>query len=103
MTAAPAFAATCIGGGDRRPESYYWELRQDMCSNSACEYQKACTVSHPSVTYMALQRSNYDGKKGFPDCWDATENIITQCIRHSGAPGGEWRSNGQRYVFQNVR
>ncbi|KAK2484608.1 hypothetical protein H9L39_02588 [Fusarium oxysporum f. sp. albedinis] len=76
-----------------------------MCSNSDCTYQQGCTTRGSktikglaSITVnVELSRKNTGGKKGFKDCWDATENIINQCVKGSHQLSGTWEYNGQLY------
>ncbi|RGP62945.1 hypothetical protein FSPOR_8929 [Fusarium sporotrichioides] len=60
-----------------------------MCSNSDCTYQATCTTSAQksvgeswakTTVTAELKRKNTGGKKEFKDCWDATEEIINQCV-----------------------
>ncbi|KAG5655085.1 hypothetical protein KAF25_000208 [Fusarium avenaceum] len=102
-----SLAADCFGtpGTANKFIDGYWDARQKMCSNSDCAYQQPCTVA-TSKKYTAIgsatveieiKRKNTAGKQGFKDCWDATENIIVQCIRESGIYSGTWQANGQFY------
>ncbi|KAM0226665.1 hypothetical protein ACHAPO_012168 [Fusarium lateritium] len=102
-----SFAADCFGSsgiGNRFIEGY-WDARQKMCSNTDCAYQQPCTV-RTSKKYTAIgsatlqieiKRKNTAGKAGFKDCWDATENIIVQCVRENDMYSGSWQANGQLY------
>ncbi|EMT71790.1 hypothetical protein NOF04DRAFT_14097 [Fusarium oxysporum II5] len=103
-----ALAADCFGNrqdGIERFEQAYWDARQKMCSNSDCTYQQGCTTKGSktikglaSITVnVELSRKNTGGKKGFKDCWDATENIINQCVKGTHQLSGTWEYNGQLY------
>ncbi|RGP70196.1 hypothetical protein FSPOR_4096 [Fusarium sporotrichioides] len=104
-----SLAADCFGspGIAEKFIEGYWDARQKMCSNTECAYQQPCTVT-TSKKYTAigsatlqieLKRKNTDGKQGYKDCWDATENIIIQCVREREIYGGTWQANGQLYQF----
>ncbi|KAF4336882.1 hypothetical protein FBEOM_9262 [Fusarium beomiforme] len=107
--ATSALAADCFGNGNEyitRFISAYWGAREKMCSNSACAYQQDCTVYNSATAYLGynavvtveLKRKNTGGKKGFKDCWDATEDIINQCPKGSSQQlSGSWEANGQLY------
>ncbi|KAF5575070.1 hypothetical protein FPCIR_13329 [Fusarium pseudocircinatum] len=43
---------------------------------------------------VELSRKNTGGKKGFKDCWDATENIINQCVKGTHQLSGTWEGFG---------
>ncbi|CAG1987931.1 unnamed protein product [Fusarium graminearum] len=108
---ASALAADCSGNSNSRLEEFkeaYWSAREKMCSNSDCTYQAACTInaqksvgsSWAKTTVVAeLKRKNTGGKKGFKDCWDATEDIINQCVIGNHQLSGTWESDGQLYQF----
>ncbi|KAI5460801.1 hypothetical protein BGZ63DRAFT_488881 [Mariannaea sp. PMI_226] len=100
-----ALAADCVKHTQGSLSAYapaYWSAREQMCGNSACAYQQACattgttTVNGVKVT-VTLNRWNTGGSKGFKDCWDATENIIDQCVLGQESDEGEWQANGQFY------
>ncbi|KAM0226766.1 hypothetical protein ACHAPO_012100 [Fusarium lateritium] len=103
-----ALAADCIGskqsgGISDKHQQAYWEAREKMCSNSDCALQQPCTTyasrtaGFISTTLnVVLKRQNTASKPGFKDCWDATENIIQQCMR-GGYLTGTWEANGQLY------
>ncbi|KAL7759412.1 hypothetical protein ACKLNR_009502 [Fusarium oxysporum f. sp. zingiberi] len=108
LFATSALAADCFGNrqdGIERFEQAYWDARQKMCSNSDCTYQQGCTTRGSktikglaSITVnVELSRKNTGGKKGFKDCWDATENIINQCVKGTHQLSGTWEYNGQLY------
>ncbi|KAJ0137585.1 Uncharacterized protein HZ326_19432 [Fusarium oxysporum f. sp. albedinis] len=110
LFATSALAADCFGNRQdgmciERFEQAYWDARQKMCSNSDCTYQQGCTTRGSktikglaSITVnVELSRKNTGGKKGFKDCWDATENIINQCVKGSHQLSGTWEYNGQLY------
>ncbi|EYB25404.1 hypothetical protein FG05_30436 [Fusarium graminearum] len=101
-------AADCYGteGIASRFIEGYWDARQKMCSNTECAYQQPCTVTTwkkytaigSTTIKIEISRKNTAGKAGFKDCWDATENIINQCIRDGDVFGGVWQANGQLYT-----
>ncbi|KAF4961848.1 hypothetical protein FSARC_10034 [Fusarium sarcochroum] len=102
-----SLAADCFGspGIANKFIEGYWDARQKMCSNTECAYQQPCTV-RTSKKYTAIgsatvqieiKRKNTAGKQGFKDCWDATENIIVQCVRENDLYQGSWQANGQLY------
>ncbi|KAF4448949.1 hypothetical protein F53441_7718 [Fusarium austroafricanum] len=109
LFATSALAADCFGNGYKDLEKFvsaYWDAREKMCSNSACTYQEACTTyGSKTVKGLAditvrveLKRKNTGGKKGYKDCWDATENIINQCVKGATHQlSGSWEANGQLY------
>ncbi|KAF5571702.1 hypothetical protein FPHYL_236 [Fusarium phyllophilum] len=101
LFATSALAADCFGNrqdGIEKFEQAYWDARQKMCSNSDCTYQQGCTTRGSktlkgiaSITVnVELSRKNTGGKKGFKDCWDATENIINQCVKGTHQLSGTW-------------
>ncbi|RKL08779.1 hypothetical protein BFJ68_g9269 [Fusarium oxysporum] len=104
LFATSALAADCFGNrqdGIERFEQAYWDARQKMCSNSDCTYQQGCTTRGSktikglaSITVnVELSRKNTGGKKGFKDCWDATE----YCVKGTHQLSGTWEYNGQLY------
>ncbi|KAF5538140.1 hypothetical protein FNAPI_11228 [Fusarium napiforme] len=108
LFATSALAADCFGNrqdGIEKFEQAYWDARQKMCSNSDCTYQQGCTTRGSktlkglaSITVnVELSRKNTGGKKGFKDCWDATENIINQCVKGTHQLSGTWEYDGQLY------
>ncbi|KAM6517234.1 hypothetical protein FSOLCH5_008197 [Fusarium solani] len=105
-----AFAADCFGNtqsGISKWADAYWDARAKMCGNTDCEYQKDCTTRSSktikglaSITVnVALSRKHTGSQKGFKDCWDATENIINQCVNSEQKLSGTWEYNGQLYQF----
>ncbi|KAJ4250147.1 hypothetical protein NW762_011958 [Fusarium torreyae] len=110
LFASSAFAADCFGNvqsGISKWGDAYWDARQKMCSNSDCGYQQGCTTSGSKTLQgiakitvnVALSRKNTGNHKGFKDCWDATENIINQCVNSEQKLSGTWEYNGQLYQF----
>ncbi|KAI1062464.1 hypothetical protein LB506_006329 [Fusarium annulatum] len=110
LFATSALAADCFGNSQKGIQDFqdaYWQARQKMCSNSDCAYQQGCTTKGSktikgliSLTVTAeLSRKNTGGKKGFKDCWDATENIINQCVKGTNQMSGTWEYDGQLYQF----
>ncbi|KAM0345816.1 hypothetical protein ACHAPU_006169 [Fusarium lateritium] len=109
LFATSALAADCSGQGNSDLGDFvsaYWDARQSMCSNSGCGYQQPCTTTGSktirglaTVTLnVQISRKRTDGKTGFKDCWDATENIINQCPKgNSHQLSGTWAANGQLY------
>ncbi|RFN53941.1 hypothetical protein FIE12Z_1688 [Fusarium flagelliforme] len=103
-----ALAADCLGsrqsnGISDKHQQAYWDARAKMCSNSDCAFQQPCTTyasrtgGFISVALnVKLQRKNTASYPGFGDCWDATENIIQQCMQN-GYLTGTWEANGQLY------
>lgn len=75
LTMVPATLAATCSDGHVYNEALYWELRQQMCNNEKCQYQKECEVQQdsPNGWIIKLQRKNRGGKAGFPSCWAATE------------------------------
>ncbi|CAG1962934.1 unnamed protein product [Fusarium graminearum] len=108
-----ALAADCIGTKQRNGISdkhmeAYWEVREKMCSNSDCASQQPCTTyasrtgGFITITLNAeLKRKNTASKQGYKDCWDATENIIQQCMKN-GYLTGTWEANGQLYQLSGT-
>nr|CEG03935.1 unnamed protein product [Fusarium acuminatum CS5907] len=108
---ASAFAADCSGDSNDIINEFnfkeaYWSARELMCSNSGCTYQEACTTSAKRTATLnftkvsvavEIKRKNTGGKKGYKDCWDATEEIINQCISGQSKMSGTWEYNGQLY------
>ncbi|KAF5564998.1 hypothetical protein FNAPI_1883 [Fusarium napiforme] len=110
VLATSALAADCFGNGNKdvgRFITAYWDARERMCSNSGCTYQEACTTSGSftvkglgvdTILNVEMKRKNTGGKKGFKDCWDATEDIINQCPKGGSKQlSGSWEANGQLY------
>ncbi|KAI5460799.1 hypothetical protein BGZ63DRAFT_445723 [Mariannaea sp. PMI_226] len=111
---ASATAADCLGatGQDLSGLSdAFWEARQNMCGNSQCAYQQPCkttatrTTISAGITYrlsVSISRKNIGNTKGFTNCWDATEDIINQCVNTEHKPSGTWVYNGQYYQIDSV-
>ncbi|KAF4333639.1 hypothetical protein FBEOM_12539 [Fusarium beomiforme] len=108
LFASSTLAADCFGNSYKGLNDWrdaYWDARQKMCSNSDCAYQQECTTTGSKTLQglakvtvkVSLSRKNTGGKKGFKDCWDATENIINQCVRDQSQLSGTWEYNGQLY------
>ncbi|KAF5242187.1 hypothetical protein FANTH_8819 [Fusarium anthophilum] len=110
VLATSALAADCSGNGNKDVGKFitaYWDARERMCSNSGCTYQEACTTSGSftvkglgvdTILNVEMKRKNTGGKKGFKDCWDATEDIINQCPKGGSKQlSGTWEANGQLY------
>ncbi|KAK4091028.1 hypothetical protein PCL_02210 [Purpureocillium lilacinum] len=105
---ASTLAADCTGNSGSPTTDPYWELRENMCGTPpvfGCKYQENC-ILQTQETYQTfkfvvqLKRTNYDGVKGFADCWDATEDMINQCIGSGWTDGATWKWNGQSYEFK---
>ncbi|KAI5459225.1 hypothetical protein BGZ63DRAFT_447760 [Mariannaea sp. PMI_226] len=104
-----ALAADCFGNkvsGLSNWAEAYWDARQKMCGNEDCAYQQQCTTYSSKSTgsgtvSVSLTRKYTGSKKGFPDCWDATDNrdIINQCVNNESKLSGDWTYNGQLYQF----
>ncbi|KAJ6443195.1 Sulfite reductase [Purpureocillium lavendulum] len=114
VLAATALGADCFG----QPQSdlgktfgdAYWDARAKMCGNSDdCHYQKDCTTYSAKTvqglikltTHVSIKRQKLGGTGGFKDCWDATEDIINQCIYGTGQMSGTWAYNGQLYQISS--
>lgn len=74
---ASTLAADCTGNSGSPTTDPYWELRENMCGTPpvfGCKYQENC-ILQTQETYQTfkfvvqLKRTNYDGVKGFADCW----------------------------------
>ncbi|KAF5665733.1 hypothetical protein FCIRC_10437 [Fusarium circinatum] len=114
--ATSVLAADCSGNGNKDVGKFitaYWDARERMCSNSGCTYQEACTTSGSftvkglgvdTILNVEMKRKNTGGKKGFKDCWDATEDIINQCPKGGSKQlSGTWEANGQLYQLQELQ
>ncbi|KAF4466936.1 hypothetical protein FALBO_6204 [Fusarium albosuccineum] len=107
MFVASAFAADCFGksqSGLSNWDEAYWIAREKMCSNKDCAFQQDCTTTASKkaggVTLnVSLNRKRIGGGKGFKDCWDATEQIINQCVKDQKKLAGSWGFNNQVYQF----
>ncbi|KAJ6447136.1 60S ribosomal protein L19 precursor [Purpureocillium lavendulum] len=106
---ASALAADCTGNFLGSPTTdLYWEVRTRMCDQNApfaCPYQQDCQqgaqAKFDTFTFsVQLIRKNTDGVKGFKDCWDATEDIINQCIASGLTDGGTWKYEGQSFEYK---
>ncbi|KIL86223.1 hypothetical protein FAVG1_10620 [Fusarium avenaceum] len=108
LFASSAFAATCFGNQQKGIDQFqaaYWDAREKMCGNSACGYQQSCATQGSKTikglinltVNVSLDRKNTGSKKGFKDCWAATENIIDHCVRNNQQMSGTWEANGQLY------
>ncbi|KAK4089909.1 hypothetical protein PCL_05577 [Purpureocillium lilacinum] len=115
LYATSVYAADCFGQGQTSLLSdyfadAYWDARGKMCGNTDCGYQKDCTTTSTKTVSMGLgepvtvrvsfKRQKLNGN-GFEDCWDATENIINQCILGSHQMDGTWATNGQLYQLSS--
>ncbi|KAH6886792.1 hypothetical protein B0T10DRAFT_575108 [Thelonectria olida] len=108
LLVAAASAADCFGNTQKGISQWgdaYWDARAKMCANTDCAYQQDCTT-HSSKTIrglasvtvnVSLSRKKTGSQKGFKDCWDATENIINQCVNTEQKLSGTWEANGQLY------
>ncbi|KAF5581809.1 hypothetical protein FPCIR_9917 [Fusarium pseudocircinatum] len=114
--ATSTLAADCSGNGNKDVGKFitaYWDARERMCSNSGCTYQEPCTTSGSftvkglgvdTILNVEMKRKNTGGKKGFKDCWDATEDIINQCPKGGSKQlSGTWEANGQLYQLQELQ
>ncbi|KAJ2975861.1 hypothetical protein NQ176_g5276 [Zarea fungicola] len=103
--AAPALAAECSGDSTNGMPSellhLFWDARNQMCSNSNCGLGQDCNVqvtgnfNNKVVSVILMRRKN--GVKGFKDCYDATNNIINQCVYSEHKFNGKWVYGGQTY------
>ncbi|KAI5456664.1 hypothetical protein BGZ63DRAFT_428780 [Mariannaea sp. PMI_226] len=107
---ASAVAADCTGPQNSGISSFgdaYWDARNKMCGNIDCAYQQECTT-HGSKTIAtigfkgtvtaSITRKHTGGTKGFSNCWDATADIINQCVYKEQRLSGVWTYNGQQYI-----
>ncbi|PRP88173.1 hypothetical protein PROFUN_03996 [Planoprotostelium fungivorum] len=96
-----AFAAECSEGttNDGFPEQDWWDLRQKVCGGGC---QGSCTISLPAVrtSYGAQWQAQAVIQNNGDSCWEATQNIIEQCVRQYGRTGGSWSSGGQSYSLE---
>ncbi|UNI13281.1 hypothetical protein JDV02_000038 [Purpureocillium takamizusanense] len=108
---ASTLAADCFGivnKGLADLADPYWDARYAMCHNepnSGCGYQQECsTYASKPLGYggqmklqVTLTRKYTSNKKGFKDCWAATEDMINQCVKGQQRYAGTWSANGQLY------
>lgn len=79
--AVPALAADCAGANWGKPNmDVYWSVREVVCKcygsgKSNCNYND-----------QRLSISFSGSKPSQQQCWDATENIINQCIGSGMSP-----------------
>ncbi|KAH6982361.1 hypothetical protein BKA56DRAFT_616428 [Ilyonectria sp. MPI-CAGE-AT-0026] len=94
--AADCFGIKGVVNGDN--EWRLWDLRQRMCAR--LQTRASLYVAYGVNAGFSLERYNSGGKKGFPNCWAATENIINQCARGSGKQAsGNWNYGGENYQY----
>lgn len=97
-------AAQCCGWFNNLQETELWAARDKLCSN---------VWSNPSVDGGYLAKVTLEPRiwttaeyafwaksdsGSFSECWDATEQIITQCARN-GHSVGTWEAYGQTYAM----
>ncbi|KAJ3534410.1 hypothetical protein NM208_g7548 [Fusarium decemcellulare] len=107
MFVASAFAADCFGNSRNNIPQFkaaYYDAREKMCSNKECAFQQDCQTTASkrvgsSTLNVSLNRKRVGGGKGFKDCWDATEQIINQCVNDQKKPSGSWGFNNQVYEY----
>ncbi|GJN69990.1 hypothetical protein VFPFJ_09679 [Purpureocillium lilacinum] len=110
--AASALAADCLapGAGDLTQfQDPFWDARYKVCHNepgTGCGWQQNCQYTSvedrdiAGKVYVRLTRKNWDGHKGFKDCWAATEQMINQCVKtKKGSWASTWNYAGQFYQF----
>ncbi|GJN69738.1 hypothetical protein PLICBS_003790 [Purpureocillium lilacinum] len=113
---ASALAADCFGivnKGLAQMADPYWDARYAMCHNepnTGCGWQKECST-YASKNFgpggklklqVTLSRKYTGNKKGFKDCWRATEDMINQCVKGQERYVSTWTYNGQLYQFDAV-
>ncbi|KAF2012233.1 hypothetical protein BU24DRAFT_453667 [Aaosphaeria arxii CBS 175.79] len=92
-----ALAAQCDHNGSGGNIEDAWKVRETVCGGG-CPFQQPCTRN---VNAATLQRQRLDGGKGYSHCWDATEEIINQCLK-GGWRSGTWSLDGQWYYLDNL-
>ncbi|KAI5460764.1 hypothetical protein BGZ63DRAFT_358733 [Mariannaea sp. PMI_226] len=106
---ASTSAATCWGDVQTDIANWsqaFWDARAKMCSNSACGLQQPCTVKGSKkvgdkTLSLQLVRRNWANTQGYKDCWDATNDIINQCIYGQHLRNGYWEWEGQYFEIQS--
>lgn len=103
MAANVAQAAWCCGWIKTVDEAALWKLREEFCSNvkgatkepNQNEYHLKTEVVNGNLhnEYAFFAHNNEDT---FGDCFEATDNLITQCARAHQAHGS-WEHNSQIY------
>lgn len=105
------FAADCYGGEGIDPNvGSAWQLRDQVCGHNACGNQDTangnnhfCSIFLPFGNGQAVQMQRSDSSGQFKNCYDATENILTQCLDNSagsgltGDPNGSWKLGDEWY------
>lgn len=99
-----ANAAQCCGWFNNLQETQLWQAREKLCSNVWSNqwidggYIAKVTVEPrywTTVEYAFWAKSDTGS---FSECWDATEQIITQCARNKHSVG-TWEAYGQTYAM----
>ncbi|KAJ2966719.1 hypothetical protein NQ176_g10015 [Zarea fungicola] len=109
--AASAKAAECSGNAPALPGELlhaYWDARNQMCSNTNCPYEQNCRVTVPAadangVLMVILTRSKPPAVQGFPNCYNATDNLINQCVYDTHFLNGTWEEEGgEQYQLESA-
>lgn len=99
-----AAAAVCCGYIGDFDEDALWKLREDFCNNVKGAtndggdggYYLKKSVSSGSYHNNEFAFAAHNKEDNFPSCWDATENLITQCARE-GHAHGSWVNDAEFY------
>jgi len=91
----PAFTQTL-------PQQDLWDLRQKAC-NGGCNGTTCLLWGSERRSNGVLYKAKLvaSGSSGY--CWNATENVITQCYRSEARLGGQWTFGGQSYSLAFVQ
>lgn len=97
-------AAQCCGWFNNLKETQLWEAREKLCSNVWANqyidqgYLAKVTVEPRYWTTVEYAFWAHTETGSFSECWDATEQIITQCARNKHSVG-TWEAYGQMYAM----
>ncbi|PRP85387.1 hypothetical protein PROFUN_07095 [Planoprotostelium fungivorum] len=91
--------ATTHGTNGNFPEQDWWSLRQRVCGGGC---QGSCSISLPSTrsNFGAQWQAQATVSNNGNACWNATQNIIEQCVRKEKKTGGSWSWGGQTYKME---
>lgn len=89
-----ASAAVCCGYVGSFDEDALWKLREEFCSNvkgaenvGDKEYSLKKDIDPNNLHHNEFAFFAHNVQDVFNHCWDATENLITQCARGGHAHG----------------
>ncbi|KAL2822634.1 hypothetical protein BJX63DRAFT_427193 [Aspergillus granulosus] len=100
-----ALAANCYGSGNPGLSvSDYQEAAAGICNGGSSINYSFGNTGYPNYNPLQIEASYSGSEKAH--CWDAFNNIISQCVQNEGRNGGEWDYNyngdNEKYVLQGI-